>query len=46
MLVRAGDRKTAFRQTGKTLTENTAEMFYAVASRKTVLTGFLVIASK
>ncbi len=36
--LRGRDRKTTFRQTGKTPTEKAAEMSYAVTSRETVLT--------
>ena len=36
--LRGRDRKTTFRQTGKTPTGKTAEMSYAVTSRETVLT--------
>ena len=41
--LRGRDRKTTFRQTGKTPTGKTAEMSYAVTSRETVLTVSLPI---
>ena len=36
--LRGRDRKTTFRQTGKTPAEKAAEMSYTVTSRETVLT--------
>ena len=36
--LRGRDRKTTFRQTGKTSAEKAAEMSYTVTSRETVLT--------
>ena len=41
--LRGRNRKTTFRQTGKTPTGKTAEMSYAVTSRETVLTVSLPI---